>query len=371
MKQEVPDYFQGFAIDKPENWNKPKLVSYKRKVINATDVVVKNICCGVCGSDVHTVNGAWSLFKRKDLVVGHEIVGKVIAIGNDVTEFKIGQRVGIGASSNSCGKCERCLEGNEQYCFRGVATYNAKDYHSENYITQGGYASHSIADQQFVFAIPDSLESSVAAPLMCAGLTVYSPIVRNVGKDAKGKTIGVIGIGGLGHLAIQFAAGLGANVIAFSRNLSKKSQAFAMGATGYISTTEESNWHRNYYNKFDLILNCSSDIDGLKLSDYLNVLKVNAKFITVGLPPSGKSFKVSPFTFIRNGGSLGTSLLGSKSEANDMLKLAAEKNIKPWIETISINEQNCGQALTRFEKGDVRYRFVFTDFDKAFNGTKL
>lgn len=367
----VPDFFQGFAVDKPENWNKPKLVSYKRKRINPTDVVVKNICCGVCGSDVHTVLGSWSPLKRSDLVVGHEIIGNVIAVGDKVTEFKVGQRVGIGASSNSCGACERCTNGNEQYCFKAVATYNAKDFHSENYITQGGYSSHSIANEQFVFAIPEKLESAVAAPLMCAGLTVYSPLVRNLGKNAKGKTVGVIGIGGLGHLAIQFASALGAEVIAFSRHSTKKQEALEMGANGYISTSEEPNWKKSYFDKFDFILNCSSDIDGLKLSDYLNVLKVNGSFTTVGLPPAGKTFKVSPFSFIRNGATLGTSLLGNKHEAQDMLELAAENGVKPWIETVPINESNCETVLNRFEKGDVRYRFVLTNFDQAFNGNKL
>jgi len=366
MTVSIPDQFQGFAVDSSENWNKPKLVSYKRKQINPHDVVIKNICCGLCGSDIHTLSGAWTPLKRSDAVVGHEIIGNVIAVGDDVTEFKIGDRVGIGAASSACGKCSRCLNGNEQYCANLVATYNAIDTSSDNYVTQGGYSSHSIANEKFVFAIPEALESTVAAPLMCAGLTVYSPLVRNVGTNAKGKTVGIVGIGGLGHLAIQFAAALGAEVYAFSRSSSKKEEAQKMGATHFIATAEEKDWTEKYHDKFDFILNCASGAD-LSVTSFFDVLKVDAKFISVGLPPAHETFSISPFSLIRNAGSFGASLLGSKKEALDMLQLAADKGVKPWIEEVPISEEGCNSALTRCDSGDVRYRFVFTEFDKAFN----
>lgn len=361
----VPNTFQGFAVSSAKNWNQPKLVSYEHKKILPRDVVIKNICCGLCGTDVHTVREQWGPLKREDAVVGHEIVGHVIAVGDDVTTIKIGDRVGIGACSGSCNECSRCKSGNEQYCTGHVATYNGPDLFADNYITQGGYASHSIANEQFCFPIPDEMDSSVAAPLMCAGLTVYSPLVRNI-SNIKNPVVGVIGIGGLGHLALQFAKALGAEVYAFSRGSSKKQEALSFGADGFIATQEEEDWEKKYFDKFDFILNCASGVDNFSLDKYLLTMKVDGRFVSVGLPPSADTFAVHPFTFVRNATSFGSSLLGSKTEAADMLKLAAEKGIKPMIEEIPLNEKNCGEALTRCEEGDVRYRFVFTEFEKAF-----
>lgn len=362
----VPQYFKGFGVDKSENWNKPQLVEYEPKKLASHEVMLENIACGLCGSDIHTLQGNWTKLNRKDLVVGHEIVGKVIAVGENVTQVKVGDRCGIGACSKSCMNCDRCEHDNEQYCLTKVATYNSVD-HETGYVTQGGYSSHSIAHEQYVFPIPDALESNVAAPLMCAGLTVFSPLVRNIGEDGKGKTVGIIGIGGLGHLAIQFANALGANVIAFSRSSSKKEQALSMGAHGFVATGEEKDWASKYTDKFDFILNCASGIDGLNLNEYLSVLRVDARFVSVGLPPVKDNFEVSPFSFLQSASSFGSSLLGSKKEALYMLQLAAENKVKPWIEEVPISAESCGQALTRCDKGDVRYRFVFTDFDKAFN----
>lgn len=362
----VPDNFKGFAVDTKENWNKPKLVSYPRKKIQPTDVVIENICCGLCGTDIHTTQENWSAMKRPDSVVGHEIIGTVIAVGDDVKSIKVGDRVGVGAAASSCGSCGRCEDENEQYCKDGVATYNAIDSFSDNYVTQGGYSSHSIADEQFVFPIPEALDSVSAAPLMCAGLTVYSPLVRNTAHLKRTPVVAVIGIGGLGHLALQFAKALGAEVWAFSRTSSKKDEALGFGASDFIATQEDKDWDKTCHDKFDLILNCASRVDGFVLDKYLSCLKVDGRFVSVGLPPVKDSFEVNPFSFLSNGGSFGSSLLGSKTEALDMLKLAAEKGIKPMVEEIPISEENCEAALTRCDKGDVRYRFVFTDYDKAF-----
>ncbi|CUM62623.1 uncharacterized protein PRCAT00000177001 [Priceomyces carsonii] len=362
----VPQKFQGFAVEDSKQWSSAKLVSYDRKKINPTDVVIQNIACGLCGTDIHVLQENWSKKLRKDTVVGHEIIGHVIAVGDDVTQVKVGQRVGIGAGCSSCRSCNRCSHDNEQYCSKEVGTYNSVDTFSDDYVTQGGYSSHSIANEQFVFPIPDGLDTSVAAPLMCAGLTVYSPLVRNIGRHAEGKTVGIIGIGGLGHLAIQFARALGAEVYAFSRTSSKKKEAIQMGAHGFVATNEESDWVSKYVDKFDFILNCASRADGFTLSNYLSILKVDLKFISVGLPPVSETFEVSPFTFLKNGGSFGSSLLGSKAEALEMLELAAAKGVKPWVEEVPISEQGVKNALERCNKGDVRYRFVFTQFDKAF-----
>ncbi|SGZ51395.1 CIC11C00000000517 [Sungouiella intermedia] len=361
----VPENFQGFAFNTKAEWNKPKLVSYQRKKIQPSDVVIKNICCGLCGTDIHTTQENWAPMKRKDLVVGHEIIGTVIAVGDAVKSIKIGDRVGIGAAACACSSCSRCSDDNEHYCQKAVSTYNAIDSFSDNYVTQGGYSSHSIADEQFVFPIPDELDSASAAPLMCAGLTVYSPLVRNIGHK-KNPVVAVIGIGGLGHLALQFAKALGAEVYAFSRTSSKKEEATSFGASKFIATQENKDWDTECFDKFDLILNCASRVDGFVLDKYLSCLKVDGRFVSVGLPPVEDTFKLNPFSFLLNGGSFGSSLLGSKVEALEMLKLAAEKGVKPMVEEIPISEENCEKALTRCDAGDVRYRFVFTDYDKAF-----
>ncbi|KAI5956883.1 hypothetical protein KGF54_000501 [Candida jiufengensis] len=416
---QVPDRFQGFAVKSAENWDHPKLISYYRKKINDHDVVIKNETCGLCYSDIHSIQAAWGPITIKQastkpkgdsiktdsknepttsnegsddsknddygLVVGHEIAGVVIAVGSKVKDFKVGDRAGIGACSSSCLDCNRCKNNNEQYCNEAVSTYNSKDPKADDYVTQGGYSSHSIAQDQFVFHIPDNLEFKYASPLFCAGITVFSPIVRNLQlldvenledpttttkhqlKSAKGKTVGIIGIGGLGHLAVQFASALGAKVVVFSRSNSKKDQAFELGASEFVATQEDENWNKKYDDTFDLILNCGSGSD-FELPKYLSTLKVNKNFVSVGLPPSSEKFEVSPFTFLKHGASFGSSLLGSKIEVEEMLKLAGEHNIKPWIEEVPISEENVHKALKRCVDGDVRYRFVFTEFDKTFGG---
>lgn len=366
MTVTVPENFQGFAVDSKANWNKPKLVSFKHKVINPTDVVIKNICCGLCGTDIHTTQENWGPMLRKDCVVGHEIIGTVVAIGDKVTDVKLGDRVGIGAATNSCCECSRCLLDNEHYCDKVCSTYNSVDTLSGDYVTQGGYSSHTIANQQYVFPIPDGLDSVSAAPLMCAGLTVYSPLVRNI-KGKKNPVVGIVGIGGLGHLALQFAKALGCEVYAFSRTSAKKEEAVSFGADGFVATKEEKNWSANLYDKFDLVLNCASRVEGFDLDQYLATLKVDGRFVSVGLPPVADKFELSPFSFLANGGSFGSSFLGSKLEALEMLELAAAKGVKPMVEEIPISETACETALSRCDAGDVRYRFVFTKFDEVFN----
>ena len=360
----VPDKFQGFGVDDKENWNKPKLVEYERKSIGPNDVVVKNIACGLCYSDIHTLQGNWAPLNRKGLVVGHEIVGDVISVGDKVTLIKVGQRVGIGAKSSSCMTCHRCQHDNEQYCRKSVGTYNSK--YQDGYVSQGGYSSHSIANEMFVFPLPENLDPYVAAPLMGVGLTVFSLWGKPWAYGPRVNSVAIIGIGGLGHLAIQFANAIGAEVWAFSRSSSKKQQALDMGATGFVATAEDKDWYKKYLDKFDMVLNCGSGVEGLNLDHYLNVSKVECKFISVGLPPTSEKFSVSPFTFLSTGGSFGATALGSKKEVLKMFQIAADKGVKPWIEKVPISEENVAKALDRCEAGDVRYRFVFTELEKAF-----
>lgn len=363
-----PITVKGFGVDATENWNKPKLVQYDARPLGPKDILTENECCGLCGSDIHTLKGNWGPLNRSDLVVGHEIIGKVIAKGNDVKEFAIGDRVGIGAAAFSCGECHRCENDDEQYCKKGTGTYNMPDVHfGDGYVTQGGYLSHLVADEQHVFKIPEGIESVHAAPLMCGGLTVFSPLVRNLGENAQGKKVLIIGLGGLGHMAVMLAAkGLGATVVVSLRTKGKKDQAIELGASDFIATKEDPNWAEKWAGQFDLVLNCALGIDGLDLPLYLSVLKVGKLFVTVGAPAVSDTYTVMPFLLITSGASIGGSLLGSKKEAQLMLELASKHNIRPWIEEVPISEDACGTALSRCDDGDVRYRFVFTEFKKAF-----
>lgn len=364
--QGIPEVFKGFGVDKPENWSSPKLVEYKPKPLRDTDVVLKVECCGICGSDIHTVRGDWGPLGRNDLVVGHEIVGNVTWVGKDVKNISVGQRVGVGAQSSCCTKCEQCINQNEQHCKNMVSTYNNQDPDADNYVTQGGYASYKVANEACVFPIPEGIESVHAAPLLCGGLTVFSPLIRTLGFDATGKTVGIIGIGGLGHMAIQFARALGAEVVAISRSSSKKEQTKQMGASGFIATGEEKDWSEKYSDKFDMLLNCATSFSSLDFTSLLSTLKPLGSLVSVGAPSVSETINLAPFSLLVKGIKVSGSLIGSKEEAIKMFEIAAAKGVKPWVEEVPLNEENCGKALTRCDEGDVRYRFVLTKFDEAF-----
>lgn len=359
----VPEVIQGVAVN---DWKLPKKVEYAPKKVLPTDVMIKINYCGVCGSDVHTANGNWGPHKRNDLVVGHEIVGSVIKVGEKVSEVKVGDTVGVGAHSNSCHECKLCKSDNEQYCPKQIPTYNGVDYYSDDYVTQGGYASHAVADIDHVFPIPKDLPEEFAGPLMCAGLTVFSPLYRSLHGKGDGKLVGVIGIGGLGHLAVMFAKALGAKVVAFSRSSKKKEETLKLGADEFIATGEEPEWNQKYFKEFDVVLNCASSFTDVHFETYLPAIAIDGQFVTVGAPAASEMMNMHAFQFILNNATLKGSEIGSKKEATIMLKLAAEKKIYPIIEKKPINEANVGEVLERVENSDVRYRFVLTDFDKYF-----
>ncbi len=357
-----PEQIEGFAVHSKAEWNKPKRTSYAPKPFDDNDIDIEIECCGVCGSDCHTVKSNWGT-PHYPLVVGHEIIGKVIRVGPKCdTGVKVGDRVGVGAQALSCLECSRCKSNNEMYCSNSVTTYDGV-YSKHNYVSQGGYASHIRVHEHFAFQIPDEIESIYAAPLMCAGLTVFSPLYRNNVK--KGTTVGIVGIGGLGHLAIMFAKAFGAEVYAISRTRSKEADAKKMGVDGFIATNEDG-WSNNHHDRFDFLLNCASSLSDLDINAFVATLKIHAKFVSVGLPSADETFTVSPATLLRNGSFIGSSALGSRAEALEMLKLAAKTGIKPWVETLQISEESCSEALTRCDKSDVKYRFTLTGFDKAF-----
>lgn len=365
MTVNYPTEFSGFAVQDVKQWDHPKLTSYKPKKFEDRDIDIEIECCGVCGSDLLTAKGGWGGIKCPQ-VVGHEIIGKVVSKGAKVTTVDIGDRVGLGAQASSCLDCNRCQNGNEQYCPKSVSTYDSK--YPDGYISQGGYASHVRAHEHFCFKIPDEISPEEAGPLMCGGLTVYSPLKRH-GACKEGAKVGIIGIGGLGHMAIMLAKAMGAEVWAFSRGYSKKDQAVKMGADHFVATGEK-DWEKPLFDTFDLILNCAIGLSDLNLDAFLSTLQVDSKFVSVGLPDVEEKYNVSPFTFFSNNSHLSSSCLGSRQEALELLDVAVKNDIRPWIEKVPISEDGCHEAMSRAWNGDVRYRFVLTDFHKCFGTGK-
>lgn len=357
-----PDTFEGYAVTDTDKWSEVKKIEFTPKPFGPRDIDIKISACGVCGSDVHTVTSGWD---KPDLPVipGHEIIGTVVKVGDKVegSVYKVGDRVGVGAQVWSCLECDTCKEGNETYCPDWVDTYNA--FYPDGSKAWGGYSSHIRVHDHFVFPIPKELDTHDVAPMLCAGITTYSPLVRN--GAGPGKKVGIIGIGGLGHFAIMFAKALGAEVYTFSRTNSKKEDAFKLGTDHYIATQEDKDWSTKYARKLDFIISCGNSSKNFDLDGYLKCLRVHGKLVSVGLPE--EPFSVSPGTFIKNGSALGSSHLGSRSEMIDMLNLAAEKGIKTWHEDLKVNEDAVSEALTRCHDNDVRYRFVLTDFESQFS----
>ena len=335
----------------------------------------------MCSSDVHTISGGWSSDVPTPLCVGHEVVGKVEKVGDKVTEFKVGDRAGVGAQVWSCLLCDLCKADNENYCPHKVDTYgapyptvkeaaefgvkNGEELGLDGTKAQGGYSSRIRAHQKFVFPIPEALSSVDAAPLMCAGLTVYSPLVRNRVGQSDVKNVAIAGIGGLGHYAVQFAKALGARVTVLSHTPSKEDDARAMGADDVIITNKEG-WEADYAMKFDFILSTIDDSKGQTLSQFCSTLRVGGKYHTVGLPDEPLP-DIKAQLFAGNMCSISGSHIGSKKEAIEMLKLVVDKKVKSWTMPLPISAESCEEAVTRVYNNDnVRYRIVLTDFDKAF-----
>ncbi|CAR23389.1 NAD(P)-dependent alcohol dehydrogenase [Lachancea thermotolerans CBS 6340] len=370
-----PEQFQGFAISDPKDWATPKLTSFQPKNFGPRDVDIEVECCGICASELFALKNDWtheplaclsSKYGPKTQVVGHEVVGKVVAVGPEVSLCKVGDRVGLGAQASACMQCSRCQSSNEQYCAQSIGTYC--NPYPDGYVSQGGYASHVRAHEQFCFPIPPEIPSELVAPLQCGGLTVFSPIKRNI-QGKKNPRVAIIGIGGLGHMAIMISKALGAEVSAVSRGYSKRDDALKMGADHFIATSEP-NWNAGLDDTFDLILNCASSTSSLDLNALLPCLKVNCNFVSVGLPHIDEDFKVKPFSFFHNGCNIGSSKLGSREEAIELMQLAVKHNFRPWVETIKVSEAGVSEGLTRLDKGDVRYRFTLTGFHDFFGTGK-
>lgn len=319
----------------------------ERREVGESDVLIEIKYSGICHSDIHTVRGEWGDIAYPQ-VVGHEIVGFVTEVGSAVSKFAVGDRVGVGCMVNSCRECENCLAGEENYCLEGnTGTYTAVD--SDGTITQGGYSTHIVVVEDFVLRVPESIPFEAAAPLLCAGITTYSPLAHwNAGP---GKKVAVVGLGGLGHMAVKIAAAMGADVTVLSQSLSKKDDGIAMGATNYFATSDPATM-KDLRNSFDLIINTvSAPID---INAYLRLLRLDGTLVSVGAPP--EPLPIHVFTLFGNRRSFAGSSIGGIRETQEMLDFCAEHNIAP--ETELINADYINEAYERVLASDVRYRFV-------------
>lgn len=355
-----PEKFTGFQVNGPETWCEFHKNEFDPKPFGDYDVDVKIECCGVCGSDVHTITGGWGE-QHFPLAVGHEIVGKAIRVGPKVTLIKEGQRVGVGAQSYACLDCRQCKNDNETYCRQQLDTYGSV-WPDTGIVSQGGYSSHVRTHEHWVFPIPEGLSSSVAAPMLCAGLTAYSPLVRN--GAGPGKKVGIVGLGGIGHFGILFAKALGAEVWSISRSHAKEEDAKKLGADGFLAAADK-DWNVPHIMTFDLIISTANSFEGFDIDAYLSLLDVHGRWVSVGLP-EGEGIKVRSQTFLGNGCLFGSSHLGSRKETLEMLQLAADKGIKSWVEELPISEENLEKIMKRMKTTDVRYRFCLTNYEDQF-----
>ncbi|OJT06217.1 NADP-dependent alcohol dehydrogenase 6 [Trametes pubescens] len=344
--------FKGYAMTDPSAWSTLSVTSFQPKTFGPDDVEIAITHCGVCGSDLHTLTGGWGQ-SHLPLVVGHEIVGKVTRVGANVKSLKAGDRAGVGAQVGSCLECRACNDNYENYCPKMIHTYNHE--YADGVITQGGYATGIRVHERFVFPIPDAVESRHAASMLCAGVTVYSPL-KEYGAGP-GKKVGVIGIGGLGHYAILFAKAMGAEVYAFTRGTAKAEDAKKMGADHCIDTTVDGYW-KGLGMTFDILISTVDKFPaGVSIREFLGMLYVHGKFISVGLPDVDQPLPaIHPFDVMNNGSLVGGSHIGSKEDMLEMLALAAEKGVKPWIQELPMKD--AGKALEGVQAGKVRYRYV-------------
>lgn len=326
-----------------------KEMTISRRELQPTDIEIDILYCGVCHSDLHTARNDWG-GTRYPAVPGHEIIGKITRVGDEVTNFKVGDLAGVGCLVDSCGTCESCAQDLEQYCLNGsVGTYNGKDKYLDQQ-TFGGYSEKIIVAEHFVLRIPDNLDLKAVAPLLCAGITTWSPLKHwNVKESSK---VAVIGLGGLGHMAIKLAKGLGAEVTLFSRSPDKIQDALDLGADRVIISTYE-NEMKAAAGKFDLIIDTVPyDHD---INPYIATLKINGTLVLVGY--IGKmSEALSTSKMIGGRRAVAASLIGGIAETQEMLDFCGEHQILPEIEMI--NMQDINQAYERMLKSDVRYRFV-------------
>lgn len=336
---------KGYAAQNPKSSLTP--FTFERRDPGPKDVVVEIAYCGICHSDIHQVRDEWG-GSMYPMVPGHEIVGKVTAVGVEVSKFKVGDLAGVGVTVETCMQCENCRAGAEPYCLKGmVGTYNAKTYEGE--MTYGGYANNIVAPEHYVYRISPKLELAAVAPLLCAGITTWSPL-RHWGVGP-GKKVGIVGLGGLGHMGLKFAHSLGAETALFTTSESKAADAKRLGAD-VVVISKDAGAMKSHAGKFDFILDCVSAPHDL--NEYMSLLRLDGTLCQVGLPD--KPLPVSAFSLVTNRRSLSGSMIGGMNETQEMLDYCAEKGIVSDIEMTSIDKLD--EAYERVLKGDVKYRFV-------------
>jgi uncharacterized zinc-type alcohol dehydrogenase-like protein len=322
--------------------------TFDRRDVKAHDVQIEILYCGVCHSDIHQVRNEWG-GSQYPMVPGHEIVGRIVKVGAEVKKFKVGDLAGVGCFVDSCRTCANCQAGEEQYCDNGMTgTYNSVERDTKA-PTYGGYSTQIVVDENYTLKISPSLPLERVAPLLCAGITTYSPL--RYAKVGKGHKVGVLGLGGLGHMAVKFAVAFGAEVTMLSHSPSKEKDAAALGAH-HFALTSDAEKMKSLNNSFDFILNTVSA--NHEYGQYLNLLRTNGTMIVVGVPEVAST--VPAFQLIGKRRSIIGSLIGGIKETQEMLDYCAEHNIASDVEVIKIQDINT--AYERMLKGDVRYRFV-------------
>ncbi len=336
------------AYAAPAAASKLEPFNFERRDPGPHDVQIDILYCGVCHTDIHLINNDWGM-SIYPMVPGHEIIGRVVAVGDHVAKLKVGDIAGVGCLVDSCRECDYCEKGLEQYCQGGsVFTYSAYEKDGKT-VTQGGYSNKIVVEERFVLKVSEKLSPAHAAPLLCAGITTYSPLRH--WKVGKGHKIGIIGLGGLGHMAIKFAASFGAEVTVLSTSPNKKDDALKLGAHNFIVTKDEEQV-KSVTNTFDFILDTLSASHDYNM--YVGMLKVDGTLICVGLP--AEPITVPAFNIVFTRKCVAGSLIGGLPETQEMLDYCAEHNITSDVEIIPI--QKIQEAYERMLNSDIKYRFV-------------
>ncbi len=340
---------KGYAALDPKSELKP--YSFERREPLEHDLVIDIKFCGICHSDLHQTRDEWSEYQDEaifPMVPGHEIAGVVSAVGKKVTKYKVGDKVGVGCFVDSCRTCPECKSGLEQYCTVGTTwTYNARD--KEGKATYGGYSDRIVVDENYALRMPDNLPLEACAPLLCAGITLYSPLKH--WKAGPGKKVAIVGLGGLGHMGVKLGHALGAEVTVLSQSLKKQGDGKRLGAEHFYATSDPETFTK-LAKSFDLIINTvSAQIDW---TEYLGLLKVDGTMVVVGLPE--KDIPVGAFSLTAGRRSLAGSQIGGIKETQEMLDFCSKQGVACDVEVVPIQKVN--EAYTRVLKSDVRYRFV-------------
>lgn len=339
---------KAYSVESPTASFEPTEIP--RRAATDRDVQIEILYCGICHSDLHTARDEWNTVMPTTYpcVPGHEIVGKVTSVGASVSGFKVGDTVGVGCLVGSDHDCPSCKADLEQMCPNGVFTYNSPDPHGTAPVTYGGYSESIVVDERFVLRIPANLELSATAPLLCAGITTYSPLSR--GDVGPGKKVGIVGLGGLGHMGVKIAKAMGAHVVVFTTSPGKVEDAKRLGADEVILSKNQDEMDA-HAGSFHFILDCvSADHD---INMYLGMLKTDGELTLVGVPE--KPLQVSAFALIFGRKKLSGSLIGGIAETQEMLDFCSEHNIVADVEVIKMQQVN--EAYERLLKSDVKYRF--------------